>query len=322
MITSGLNLLLFISLFGCTKRNAAQPGPLPGDTTGAKDTVLRADYNIDTLSVSQLFGITQTQLLKNDSLREVSGLVSSSSPDNSLFWAEEDSGNKNAIYLLDSMGHLKGIKYLPDVFNRDWEDMAGGPGPQAGKYYLYVGDIGDNFIIMPFLSVYRFVEPTLVPSAWEDSLIRDFDVINLAYPDGRHNAEALMVNPKTKDIYVLTKDKAAGLYIAPYPQKTKEMNNLKLLATLPISNITAADISRDGNRILIKSYDAVFYWQRTAEETIDACLQRPPIKLNYQKEPQGESIAWTWSGIGFYTLSEKVGSKTPVLFHYESFEKK
>lgn len=322
MIISVLSLMVFLSLFGCSERNPAQPDPLPQDTVVVKDTVVQADYNVDSLPVSNLFNITQRMLLKNDSLREISGLVTSSQPDNSFFWAEEDSGNPNAIYLLDSTGRLHGTKYLKGVFNRDWEDMAGGPGPVTGKYYLYVGDIGDNLFIMPFLTVYRFEEPRPISSTWKDSLIHDFDVINLTYPDGRHNAEALMVDPKTKDIYVITKDKVAGLYVARYPQKTKEINELKLLVTLPVSTVTAADISRDGNRILIKNYDEVFYWQRAANETIASCLQRPPIKLKYEKEPQGEAIAWTWSGMGFYTLSEKVGSKTPVFYHYESFEKK
>ncbi len=44
---------------------------------------------------------------------------------------------------------------------RDWEDISIGPGPQRGKSYLYIGDIGDNNEARSEIVVYRVAEPTL-----------------------------------------------------------------------------------------------------------------------------------------------------------------
>lgn len=281
-----------------------------------RDSTFTANYTLTGLQVSSSFYLADTAWLKDDSLRELSGLVRSSAKDGSTLWGEEDSGNKDAIYLLDDKGRRLGTKYLPGVLNRDWEDIAGGPGPAKGKYYLYLGDIGDNFAIFPFITIYRFVEPAPDPRAWKDDKIGSYDVINLMYPDGSHDAEALMVDPRTRNIYVVTKTNPAGVYVAPYPQDIHKATLLTKLGTLPLSTVTAADISADGSGVLIKNYDAVFYWQRRPGESISACLERQPQKLDYHREPQGEAIAWNTAGNGFYTISEKVGSTIPVLYGY------
>src|SRR5690625_1285650 len=269
-------IILLLSLPACSKEKAVQPEP---DPPVLKDTVFKASYPTSQLKVSSLFYLSDTAWLKNKDLKEISGIVRSSEKD--LFWAEEDSFNKNAIYLLNNRGQLLGTKYVKGVFNRDWEDIAGGPGPEEGQYYIYLGEIGDNLKIFPSIAVYRFKEPTTDPAYWKDSVIAGFDAIKLIYPDGPHNAEALMVDPITKDIYIITKGDTAGLYLAPYPQDVHNATSLKKLGTMPVSKVTAADISADGSQILIKNYDNVFYWKRKNKEPIAQCLQRQPQKLDY-----------------------------------------
>lgn len=303
---------LLLYLLACGMKEDAVPRKT------IQDSSFTASYTTTDLKVTDLFQIGDTASLKDDSLRELSGLVHSSAKDGSSFWGEEDSGNKDAIYLLDSRGRHLGTKYLAGVLNRDWEDIAGGPGPEKGKYYLYVGDIGDNFKIFPFISIYRFVEPGADPAKWTGATVGKFDVINLRYPDGPHDAEALMVDPVTRNIYVITKTGAAGVYVAPYPQDIHKASTLKKLGTLPVSTVTAADISPDGSRILIKNYQSVFLWQRRPGESISRCLERRPEKLDYHVEPQGESVAWNAAGTAFYTISEKVGNTVPVLYGYIS----
>jgi hypothetical protein len=298
-----------MSLLACGKKE--QPIPKPP----SRDTVFKATYATDQQPVVRDYYLLDTAWLKDDSLKELSGMVRSSAKDGATLWGEEDSGNKNVLYLMDTSGRKVCEASLQGAFNRDWEDLAGGPGPKTGKYYLYLGDIGDNLFIFPFITIYRFIEPAPVPG---NVNITAFDAINLLYPDGPHNAEALMVDPRTKDIYIITKDAQAGLYVARYPQNIHKATKLIKLGVLPISTVTAADISPDGDHILIKNYKSVFYWHRQPDETISDCLQQAPNRLDYHAEPQGESIAWSSSGKGFYTITEKVGSKPPVLFHYKS----
>jgi hypothetical protein len=51
---------------------------------------------------------------------EASGLVAS--PDNpGVLWTENDSGNPNTIFALDTAGHLLGTYFLDGVTNYDWE---------------------------------------------------------------------------------------------------------------------------------------------------------------------------------------------------------
>lgn len=293
---------------GCRKKPAAPPAPLPADT------VFTATYETAGLPESPLFQLEDTFHLKAD-LPEISGLVRASDTGRYFYWGEEDSGNPNAIYLLDTLGRLAGTRYLSGVLNRDWEDIAAGPGPAPG-FYLYLGDIGDNLRLFPFITVYRFQAAFGSPASWKDSLIKQFDALNLLYPDGHHDAEALMVDPETKDLFILTKESPTGVYVASYPQNPASASRLVKLGTIPLSTVTAADISMDGSGILIKNYDGIYYWKREKGQSVGACLQQPPVRLRYQKEPQGEAIAWDPEGKGFYTISEKVGSGTQVLYHY------
>ena len=81
--------------------------------------------------------------IKDKKLSEVSGLASSiRNP--GLLWAHNDSGNRPEVFLIDDKCDIKRIVVLDGIKNRDWEDIAVGPGPDSTKSYVYVGDIGDN----------------------------------------------------------------------------------------------------------------------------------------------------------------------------------
>ena len=65
----------------------------------------------------------------------------------------------------------------------DWEDIA-----IDGKT-IYIGDIGDNAAVRPSIVVYRVTEPALTAKSVNAT------TFTLRYPDGPHDAEALMVDP-------------------------------------------------------------------------------------------------------------------------------
>src|SRR5882724_7777911 len=70
-------------------------------------------------------------------LVEASGLVASYQNVGCL-WSLNDSGNSAEVFLIDSTGKTKLVCKLEGVKNRDWEDIAMGPGPKPGKRYVYV----------------------------------------------------------------------------------------------------------------------------------------------------------------------------------------
>src|SRR5690242_4444205 len=106
-------------------------------------------------SVLQAFGPpTQIATIKDEAIDESSGLVASrTSP--GAYWTHNDSGDGPFIYALDTRGNTLGIFRVPGATNRDWEDISQGPGPQLGRSYLYIGDIGDNDRKRADIVVYR-----------------------------------------------------------------------------------------------------------------------------------------------------------------------
>ena len=264
------------------------------------------------LSAQEIFKNAEAKgNIENRDINEASGLAASINRTNML-WTHNDSGDSATLFLINQYGASVAQYSLKGAKNRDWEDIATGPGPDDEKSYIYVGDIGDNKAQHEIKTIYRVEEPQSL-SATE---ITDFDVINFKYPDGKRDAESLFVDPLSKDIYILSKrEDKIGVYVASYPQSTTEVITLEKLSSIPYRQTVAADISADGQEILLKTYYKVFYWKRN-NRSISETLSSPPISVKYQIEPQGEAIAWKRDGLGFYTLSEKRMGIEPVLYYY------
>ncbi|MBI1343802.1 MAG: PE-PGRS family protein [Terrimonas sp.] len=244
-------------------------------------------------------------------IREASGIADSKLNPGNL-WVEEDSGNPPFLYLLSHQAeYVKGI-YLKGATNRDWEDICLANGPVAGKNYLYVGEIGDNNAVHASSSFYRLEEP----SSSLDT-VYEYDQLRYQYVDGPRDAEAFLVDPASKDIFIISKrDSLSRIYSLPYPQSTSTMATANFIQELPYNSVVSAAISRDGKEILVKTYLAVYYYQRKNGETIPETLKHPAIKVDYQVEPQGEAISFALDGKGFYTLSEAGFTNAQTLYFY------
>ena len=248
---------------------------------------------------------------RNEKLEEVSGLAASVRYPGHL-WTHNDSGHPAKLFLLDSLAQTSRVYRLSKIDNRDWEDITIGPGPEEGVTYIYIGDIGDNDEHYPFKYIYRFPEP----SPAQGDLIDDFDTLVVRLSDAIRDTEALMIDPITKNLYLVSKrEQHVGLYEITFPflEDTLTANRI---ATLPVRHIVAADISRDGMEILLKNYDHIYYWKRSPGELLKNILPTPPIKLPYDREMSGEAIAWSVDGSGFFTLGENgKGDRAPLLFY-------
>src|SRR5215213_4949521 len=98
--------------------------------------------------------------LEDGAIDESSG-VAASRRNPGLFWTHNDSGDGPFLYAFDRAGGKRGTWRVAGARAFDWEDMAAGPGPQAGQAYLYVGDIGDNDRSRREIVVYRVTEPVV-----------------------------------------------------------------------------------------------------------------------------------------------------------------
>ncbi|MEF3695173.1 MAG: hypothetical protein V3576_07490 [Candidatus Cloacimonadota bacterium] len=233
-----------------------------------------------------------------------------------LLYVHNDSGGSPTVFVLNPEGGLQHKLSLEGARNRDWEDIAVGPGPETGRSYVFVGEIGDNNARYEHVAIYRFPEPSLIGA---DSLviINSFDTLRIEYEDGPRDVEALFVDPRSKDIYLISKREAeVGVYRVAYPQSTTELNTATKIATLPYNWVTAADISPRGDKILVKTYTNAYRYKRGKRQSIAEALSRNPKALAYTIEPQGEAICFDQDGKGRYTLSEKHEGVELQLYYY------
>ncbi|MEK6476711.1 hypothetical protein WJR50_04215 [Catalinimonas sp. 4WD22] len=274
---------------------------------------------------SQIFGQAEDLgELSDDRIEEASGIAASSKVEDAL-WVHNDSGNDPELFLISTQAKILKTFYIKDIENRDWEDIALGPGPIKGQTYLYLGEIGDNNTQYKEKYIYRLAEPEVDSNAGTVDTIKSVDIITFQYPESTQNAEALLIDPISKDIYIIAKNlENPAIYRLPFVQQdTTAIATLEKTGLLNIESkgppnlVTAADISKDGLEVLVKTYGAIYYWKREGEQTsISSLLQTKPDTIAYVPEPQGEAITFTSEGDGFYTLSEKRFGIIPHLFFY------
>ena len=286
---------------------------------GNDDDTTQPPDNGAPFSSPEVAGLIQTTLIQ-----EASGLVTSRAHTDVL-WTHNDSGGEPKVYLISTSGESKGSYFLEGAENRDWEDIAMGPGPDPDVNYIYVGEIGDNNARYETKKIFRFPEPTSLPGQNEVDTIHNVEMIQFTYPDGKRDAETLLVDPFTNDIFVISKrETSVHIYRAAYPQDTDKVIALEMLGQLPLGStdvgdqIVGGDISKDGKEVLLKSYTKVYYWQRDdGNISIFELLKSSPVELPYVPEPQGESITFAMDGSGYYTLSEKSFASQQQLFFYK-----
>jgi hypothetical protein len=306
-LKTGLLCFSILFVFSC-KKSSNSPLPVKDSTvTPVQVNFLKPSYNPSGLDTTKLFDpVPVVNDLARTDLYEISG-VAASRINPGVLYIHNDSGNPNQVYLTNGAGANIGTLALTPVGNRDWEDIAVGPGPIAGQSYIYVGDIGDNNSQYPSVFIYRFPEPDLTNATLPVNIsISQVDIIELKYPNGPRNAETLMVDPSTKDIYIASKESnISQIFAARYPQSLTSPTVMTPIVQLYFNKATAGDISPDGSEILLRSNELIWYWKLSPGESISAALLSQPQVAPYaNNEPQGEGICFAADGYGYYTDTE------------------
>ena len=266
--------------------------------------------------------ITITGRLQDKVMSETSGMAASGINDQ-LFYVHNDSGDTSRFFVINAEGKLfntiyyKGNPLFPTSVY-DCEDMAVGPGPKAGKSYIYIGDMGDNSFNRPVITIYRMEEKAGLLNGTDKTA--KAASIYLKYPDSPKDAETLMIDPLEKLLYIVTnRGDAVGVYTAPLNSTPGDTVTLTKKCTLtfsgikPLKWITAGDISKDGKHILLKSYQEIYYWERKSNESVWQAMEKKPHNPHYEEEKLGEAIAFSADGKGFYTTSE--GVFAPIYYY-------
>lgn len=262
--------------------------------------------------------------IRSAEITESSGLAASRCQGNVL-WTHNDSGDDAYLYAIDRAGNSLGTWKVTSARNIDWEDIAAYK-DKAGKCFLYIGEIGDNKTRRSEHVVYRVAEPLVGPDDARSSRkapinTEEADALTFTYPDYDQDAEALMVHPKTGNVYVVTKriSGPAGVYrLRPdfgsgQVQKAEPIAEVSMPA-VPNGLITGGDISPDGSKVILCDYTRAYEMLVPAASTdFDAVWKQTPQPVELGERANGESIAYNVDGSAIYATSEKRKGPVPVI---------
>lgn len=260
--------------------------------------------------------------IRNPSITESSGLAASGLADGRL-WTHNDSGDAPILYCIDVDAEPCGVWQVSGAEAFDWEDIAAGPGPVPGRSYLYAGDIGDNRNERRSIVVYRVPEPRVAPgtrssSHTEPAQTAPAALITLVYPDGPHDAESLLVHPRTGDIYIVTKAffGPAAVYRAAAPARGTGTVELERVARISTPGgrsgfFTAGDIAPDGKRLVLCYGFRGVELELSRGADFDVIWRRPAHTVELGPSLQREAIAYSRDGNSLFTTSE--GRRPPLI---------
>ena len=136
---------------------------------------------------------------------------------------------------------------------------------------LYVGDIGDPNATRKKVTVYRL--PTAVGN-------QPYQAYDFSYPDGSHDAKALLVSGKGR-IYIITGGDQPGIYYAETEPSRSATNKLTRAADAP-AGVTDAVFLADGVTMAIRT--------ATGVQVMDARSWEARATVTYEGAPDGESL--------------------------------
>ena len=292
-----LAALLAAAVAGCGGGGSASPSSLPASAPSHPATRPAAPRPP---ALCGALRVRVTGRVADPSANELSGLVRSRSQAD-LLWSHDDSGAGPILYGLRTDGRVATRPTVTGAQAEDWEDIAAGPGPD-GRPLLYVGDIGDNGSRRPAIDVYRVAEPRVGDAATAPAAH-----LRLRYPDGAHDAEALLVDPLRGDLVIVTKLLGvARAYRASARLAAGSQTTLRAGPSMNLSLVTAGDVSADGRIVVLRGYDRVAVWVRRGRERLTTTLRRAPClsPTSLVPEGQGEAIALDRRGTSFITVAE------------------
>ncbi len=260
--------------------------------------------------------------LAEPDLVEVSGIVASRSQPGVL-WAHNDSGGGAELFAVGLDGADRGRVEVVGAGAVDWEDIALLAAAGGATDRLLVADIGNNPGSGSRSSRpvrLHLIDEPVAPGPGSTDSTGPVTSVDLVYVDGPRDAEALLADPLTGDVLVVSKQwdgAGAGVYAVPaatFSVAGPELVTMARVATVGATEgslVTGGDISADGRAVVLRTYSAVIVWERDPAATVAETLSGAPTCTVTVIEPQGEAVAVLADGSGLVTVSE--GEGAPVL---------
>ena len=260
------------------------------------------------LSVGAADGVRTIGRVEHEALEEISGIVKSALGD--FYWVHNDSGDEARLFAIDADARVLRPPYMrvpeadwpghviDSAWNFDWEDIALADG------VLYIADVGNNGNARRDLGVYVVNEPDplAIPR------MRTLKFLPVRYPDQKNypanlwhfDCEAVFV--ADDKLYFITKHRRPGeiggfeagakLYRLDTSFTDRE-NVLTLVGTHEgVFLATGADLSPDGSRLAVSTYDALWIFDRPAHG--DNWLSGTAWRLDLDRLVVKQLEAVTW----------------------------
>lgn len=245
-------------------------------------------------------------------LTEISGMVRTADG-----YAVVDDGSDLSshwrIFFLDNRCAVTRTVRYPST-PRDTEDMA-----QARDGTLWIADIGDNNRSRPTVALWRLAKGDRSPVLYR-----------LSYPDGAHDAEALLLSGDGTPV-IVTKDPGRALLYqpagAPRAGGTVPLREVGAF-DLPASGtsnpysfaghlvVTGGANAPDGTRVVLRTYADAYEFPVAGGDVVRAIATGTPRVVPLPGEPQGESITYDRDGVSLLTVSEQATAAQPVVIRY------
>lgn len=228
-------------------------------------------------------------------LSELSGLAAAGG----RWYAINDGGDRVEVFVLDRECHVQRV-ITAAVDPYDPEDLA-----LAADGTLWLSDTGDN-------SRKRDTVALIAVDPRSGDRPAGATVYRLRYPDGRHDAEALLL-ARDGTPYILTKELfgPSGVYrpsaplSADHPVPLRRVGEVRFGPTGtpggPVASevgstlVTGGAVGAGGSVVALRTYTDAYLF-RVRHGDVVAALREQPVRIPLPHERQGEAIAFASGG--------------------------
>jgi hypothetical protein len=265
-------------------------------------------------------------VLLDGGLDETSGLAASGRF-RDTFWLIQDGGNDAKLHAISRRGTRQASLTVAGLRNTDWEDLAAFE--WRGRRYLLIADTGDNGGLRRTLLLHVVPEPDALV---DGGTVRPAWSIAFRWPDGARDCEAVAVDAATGNILLVSKKRnPAELFVVPLHPAPGLVTARRIARLAPPAEetrsgggaaddrrralgrqVTAADLSPDGNTLAVLTYDRLLLYGRKPGESWASAATRPPRTRPVPWLHQAEALAWLPDGKGLLATGEF--SPAPLIY--------
>jgi hypothetical protein len=258
--------------------------------------------------------------IQSKKLNEVSGIQAIS---DNHFIVHNDDG-KARVSVIDDQGAKVDNIRLRDGKQQEWEDIT--VIREGDRQILVIGEIGDNFSTRKSVRLYFTKAPEPDKNGTYPESLELVHQVDLRYPDGPRDAEALAWDSNEKQLLIATKrDIPPRLYTISLEKALSEskaeltfageMLNLRPPTMANIlahkkrgqwfSQPTGMDISPDGSLAAVITYRSLYIYQRQPGETWPAAFTNKPVEFLGPQGTHQEAVSFEVNGKSVIVTGER-----------------